>query len=65
MYLPHQFQRRLATETLTSAERRAADEQFGRASAAVSRLRRRTAGRARTLARSQPRTGLAHDLSKC
>jgi hypothetical protein len=55
MYVPHQFQVTLAVETTPDAERRAADQQLGRISAAMSRKGRNVAGQMRALARSRSR----------
>lgn len=51
MYVPSHIQRMLAADTMTTAERRAADEQLGKLAADMSRLRKRIAERARILAR--------------
>jgi hypothetical protein len=54
VYLPNQFQRSLAPEAMTAAERRQSDEQQGLLVAALAESWRHFADRARMLARPLP-----------
>jgi hypothetical protein len=54
MYLSYQIERMQAAETMTAAERRAADEEVGRLAADLSALGQWMAGRASVVSRLLP-----------